>query len=97
MRRSSMKLLLKRLHVWYFCGLSERSLFKMFSFKENVSVLVVWLFLSCMFLVLNTKVCHHIAKYLAVGAVVMKLARFYRRVTQIMILVVNLQMGIFLP
>lgn len=48
MQNSIMKLLLKRLHVCYFCGLSERSLFKMFSFNENVPLLLLLLF-DCFF------------------------------------------------
>lgn len=47
-QNSSMEQLLKRLHVCYFCGLSERSLFKMFSFNDNVSLFLSLLFVSFM-------------------------------------------------
>lgn len=47
-QNSSMEQLLKRLHVCYFCGLSERSLFKMFSFNDNVPLFLLLLFVSFM-------------------------------------------------
>lgn len=48
MQNSRMEQLLKRLHVCYFCGLSERSLFKMFPFNDNVPLFLLLLFVSFM-------------------------------------------------
>lgn len=53
-----MEQLLKRLHVCYFCGLSERSLFKMFSFNDNVPLFLLLLFVPFMsVLLLSIIVC----------------------------------------
>lgn len=98
MPNSSMKPSLKRLHVCYFCGLSERSLLNMFSFNENVPLFLLLLFdwfLSCTFLLLSIIVCHPIVKYLAVLLVAMELVRCNEKLCKSVTLVVSLQMGMF--
>lgn len=89
-QNSSMEQLLKRLHVCYFCVLSERSLFKMFSFNDNVPLFLLLLFVSFMSFLPSQYHCLSLSCEVSCCSGAIGLGRCYRFVWLLTALVVHL-------